>query len=161
MSKIRPDVDEKRTELMRQQDLAEQGDAKAQNALGAAFAQGYFIKKDPQAALYWYAQATKQGYTHAKWNAGAMLVEGEGIPRANVDLGMSLIEQAADCGDSSACHFLALCLEHGANDKTRDIAMSEKWRQSASNCQHFVEFGAPFDIESHGITVTKPRIEWD
>lgn len=56
MPKRRPDVDEKRREIMHQLTLAEQGDAAAQNALGATLAQGYFVRTDTAGALYWYAQ---------------------------------------------------------------------------------------------------------
>lgn len=79
MPKHKPDVDERRREILRQLALAEQGEAAAQNALGAKLAQGYFVKKDLPGSLYWYAQAAKQGYTHAKFNAGTMLLAGEGV----------------------------------------------------------------------------------
>ena len=79
MPKRRPDINEKRQEFARQLLLAEQGEAADQNAIGAKLAQGYFVERDLKGALYWYAQAVKQGYTHAKWNAGTMLLSGEGI----------------------------------------------------------------------------------
>ena len=160
MPKRRPDVDEKRREIMDQLTLAEQGDAPAQNVLGAKLAQGYFMRKDAAGALYWYAQAVKQGYTHAKWNAGTMLIEAEGIPSALISLGMALVEQAADCGDASACNFLAHCYECGVYGKTRDPMVSEKWSQNARDHEHFVEYGSAFDIEQHGVTLNKPSIEW-
>jgi TPR repeat protein len=79
MPKRRPDTDEKRRETTRQLVLAERGEAAEQNAIGAKLAQGYFVKTNLAGALYWYAQAVKQGYTHAKWNAGTMLIAGEGL----------------------------------------------------------------------------------
>ncbi len=155
MPERRPDVDEKRREIAEQLVLAQEGDAPSQNVLAAKLAQGYFVKKDLAAALYWYGQAVKQGYTHAKWNAGSMLIEGEGVSSRHVALGMALIEQAASCGDTSACNFLAQCYERGAYGMPLDSLMSEKWRQSAQDAHHFVEYGAPFDIEAHGVALTK------
>lgn len=145
---------------MEQLALAEEGDAAAQNALAAKFAQGYFVKKDLVAALYWYGQAVKQGYTHAKWNAGSMLIEGEGVSSKYVNLGMVLIEQAASCGDASACNFLALCYGRGAYGVPQNSQVSEKWRQSAQDYRHLVEFGVLFDIEAHGVALTKSLLEW-
>jgi TPR repeat protein len=140
--------------------LAEQGDAVAQNTLGARLAQGYVVKKDIPGALYWYAQAVKKGYTHAKWNAGRMLLEGEGVPAVDVSLGMTLIEEAASCGDASACNFLAYCYERGVYGKTQDPTMSGKWSQNVKDHEYFLEYGSPCDIERQGIVLKKPTIEW-
>lgn len=160
MPKRHPDVDKKREETMRQLTLAEQGEAAAQNAIGAKLAQGYFVRKDLAGALYWYAQAAKQGYTHAKWNAGTMLVAGEGVTPAYIELGLKLIEQAADDGDASACHFLSHCYAQGSLGKMRDLHKSEQWNLRARNHEQFVEYGQPVDIEATGITLMKPQIEW-
>jgi TPR repeat protein len=131
----------KRREAEHQLRLAEQGDAAAQNIIGAKLATGYFMKTDLAGALYWYAKAVKQGYTHAKFNAGTMLIAGEGVGAAHFELGMKLIEEAAECGDPSACQFLSLA---GAARKP----------------QHFSEYGSPHDLEAHGISLSRPRIEW-
>lgn len=156
----RPDIDEKRREIIHQLTLAEQGEAAVQNAIGAKLAQGYFVKQDLMGALYWYAQAVKQGYTHAKWNAGTMLIEGEGVASAYVNLGMELIEQAATCGDVSACNFLSQCYAQGVLGKERDLSMSKKWSLAARDHEHFVEYGQPVDLEDRGIVLPKPQIEW-
>lgn len=161
MAKRRPDPEEKRRETLRQLHLAELGEAPAQNALGAKLAQGYFMKKNLPGALYWYAQAAKQGYTHAKWNAGAMLVEGDGLDGPRVDAGMKLIEQAAMCGDASACAFLSHCYASGELGKESDQQKSETWAQKARDPEGFAEYGDPFDIETYSIKVAKPQIEWD
>jgi TPR repeat protein len=160
MPKRRPDVAEKRREILEQLTLAEEGDAATQNVLAAKLAQGYFVKKDLATALYWYGQAVKQGYTHAKWNAGSMLIEGEGVSSKHINIGMALIEQAARCGDSSACNFLAQCYERGAYGVPHDPLASEKWRQNAQDASHLVEYGSSFDIEEHDVALTKSPLEW-
>jgi TPR repeat protein len=160
MPKRLPDLEEKRQEIARQLLLAERGEAADQNVIGAKLAQGYFVERDLAGALYWYAQAVKQGYTHAKWNAGTMLLSGEGVKVACVELGMRLIEEAANCGDASACNFLAQCFEQGIFGKERDLLMSAKWRESAQNSTRFVEYGPPFDVEAYGIILSKPKVQW-
>jgi TPR repeat protein len=73
---------------------------------------------------------------------------------------MKLIEQAADCGDASACNLLSNVYAQGALGKARDLRMSAKWAQSAQDHEHFAEYGLPFDLEVYGITLPKPQIEW-
>jgi uncharacterized protein len=160
MPRRRPDTDAKRQEITNQLLLAEQGEAAAQNIIGAKLAQGYFVKRDLAGALYWYAQAVQQGYTYAKWNAGTMLIAGEGVEGRRVELGLELIEQAADCGDESACDFLAQCYANGGFGKERDPVMSAKWSERAREHTRFVEYGPPFDLYAHGITLPKPKVEW-
>jgi TPR repeat protein len=111
-------------------------------------------------SLYWYAQAAKQGYTHAKFNAGTMLLAGEGVPAAYVELGMRLVQQAANDGDASACNFLSRCYAQGQFGVNRDMRVSRQWNERASNGTHFVEYGEANDIEAQVITLSKPGIEW-
>lgn len=40
--------------------LAEQGDAEAQNSLGAYIKQGYGVEKDYKKAVYWFTKAAEQ-----------------------------------------------------------------------------------------------------
>ena len=140
--------------------LAEDGQADAQNALAARLATGYFVKPDQSGALYWYAQAVRAGYTHAKWNAGTMLINGEGIDSPERVLGMELIEQAAKAGEMAACQLLSDCFEKGICGKPVDMALSQYWRGRASSHSEFEEFGVGVELESLGIQLTKRRIEF-
>jgi hypothetical protein len=160
MPKRRPDVDEKRREITQQLSLAERGDAAAQNVLAARLAQGYFVKSDQAGALYWYAQAARQGYTYAKWNAGTMFLHGEGTPSAMLELGMLLVEQAAECGEVSARQFLSQCYARGMFGKPVDLGVSKGWADGLRGSPLFVEYGVPIDIATHGVSLTKPQIEW-
>lgn len=58
---------------------AEQGDAKAQNALGACYYNGYGVEKDYQEAVKWYRKAAEQGDASAQCNLGFCYGEGRGI----------------------------------------------------------------------------------
>ena len=55
--------------------LAEQGNASAQDALGAMYATGRGVLKAYQQALKWYRRAAEQGLPIAEYNLGACLVE--------------------------------------------------------------------------------------
>ena len=52
--------------------LAEQGDAKAQNNLGAMYANGQGVRQDYAEAFRWFRQAAEQGYAKAQFNLGLM-----------------------------------------------------------------------------------------
>jgi TPR repeat protein len=158
MPKNVPDTDEKRRDILRQLTLAEQGEAAAQNSVGAKLAQGYFVSRNLAGALYWYVQAVKQGYTHAKFNAGIMLIMGEGVTPADVGLGMSLVRQAAEAGDPSARNFLSQCYSQGSFGLARDLDMSKHW--CGWSDAPFVEYGEPIDLEAGGLVLSKPSIEW-
>lgn len=158
MPKNIPNIDERRRDVVRQLTLAEQGEAAAQNSVGAKLAQGYFVGRNLVGALYWYAQAVKQGYTHAKFNAGTMLIIGEGVAAADAVLGMSLVRQAAEAGDPSARNFLSQCYAQGRFGLARSLDMSKYWG-SLSDAP-FVEYGEPVDLEAGGVALSKPNIEW-
>ena len=58
--------------------LAEQGNAQAQNALGAMYYHGKGLAQDFKEAFKWYRSAALQGYGSAQVNLGAMYYEGQG-----------------------------------------------------------------------------------
>ena len=59
--------------------LAEKGDEKAQNGLGAMYHNGKGVTQDFKAAVKWYRLAAVQGYASAQLNLGAMYYEGQGV----------------------------------------------------------------------------------
>lgn len=158
MPKNTPDTDEKRRDIVRQLTLAEQGEAAAQNSVGAKLAQGYFVSRNLAGALYWYAQAVKQGYTPAKFNAGTMLIMGEGVAAIDAVLGMSLVRQAAEAGDPSARNFLSQCYAQGSFGVARNLDMSKHW--GVWSDAPIVEYGEPVDLEADGVVLSKPSIDW-
>jgi len=145
-------------EILRLSSLAESGQAEAQNVLAARLAQGYGVKTDIAGALYWYAQAVALGYTHAKWNAGTMLLAGEGLPAPRRDVGMLMIDQAARSGEPSACRFLAQCFAEGRFGKEVDTELSDHFQARSHDHLHFDDYGDPILIQDFGIMLTKPRV---
>jgi TPR repeat protein len=59
--------------------LAEQGDAQAQNGLGAMYYNGKGVAQDFKEAVKWYRLAAVQGNVSAQVNLGAMYYEGQGV----------------------------------------------------------------------------------
>lgn len=59
--------------------LAEQGNAQAQNSLGAMYYNGKGVAQDFKEAAKWYRLAAVQGNASAQLNLGAMYYEGQGV----------------------------------------------------------------------------------
>ena len=60
---------------------AEQGDAEAQNTLGAMYVLGEGVPEDATEAVKWYRKAAEQGDISAQTNLGVMYAEGKGVPQ--------------------------------------------------------------------------------
>lgn len=59
--------------------LAEQGNAQAQNSLGAMYYNGKGVTQDFKEAVKWYRSSATQGNASAQVNLGAMYYEGNGV----------------------------------------------------------------------------------
>ncbi len=59
--------------------LAEQGDANAQNNLGAMYERGDGVPQDYKESVKWYRLAAEQGAAYAQNNLGQMYNNGEGV----------------------------------------------------------------------------------
>src|ERR1700675_1521735 len=119
---------------------AEEGDPIAQNLLAARLATGNGVVQDNLGSLYWYSEAIKGGYVHAKWNAGSMLIEDQPGLEAFRGLGMKLIEEAADANENSACLFLAQCYRNGTFGKSVDDERASYWEERAWDHKKMKEF---------------------
>ena len=127
-------------------DHANAGDPVAQNLLGARLVTGDCVEQDIPGGLYWYCEAIKSGYVHAKWNAGSMLVDGEDGVAKNRTLGMRLIEEAADANNNSACLFVAQCYRNGTYGKHVDDKQATYWEKRAWDPENVREFDKPSDV---------------
>jgi TPR repeat protein len=64
--------------------LAEQGEAKAQTALGVIYEQGQGVTQDSTQAASWFRKAAEQGEPVAQTALGVMYESGIGVPPDNV-----------------------------------------------------------------------------
>ncbi len=101
-----------------------------------------------EGALYWYLQAVRRGYVDAMWNAGAMLMDGEG-GITNPDLGLRLIKIAAENGQSSACRYIAYCYEEGLQGFEKNPSLASHWTQRPQDMDNYRFFADPFDFEGY------------
>ena len=81
------------------QALAEQGDAKAQYALGTMYRDGQGVAQDFAAALDWWRRSAAQGFLDAQLALGNMYAGGTGIPKDPVRAYMWFDIAAAQSGD--------------------------------------------------------------
>ena len=64
---------------------AEQGDARAQFALGLMYRDGEGVLKDDAEAVRWYRLAAEQGLAGAQYNLGFMYANGLGVPEDDAE----------------------------------------------------------------------------
>ena len=84
---------------------ADQGDARAQRALGAACATGRGAKQDYEQAAEWFRKAAEQGDFAAQRNLGYLYLHGEGVEKDNAEA-RKWLEKAAAQGDVYAAELL-------------------------------------------------------
>lgn len=64
---------------------AGQGDAKAQNNLGALYVRGRGVPQDDTEAVKWFHKAAEQGDAHGQFNLGLMYHKGTGVPQDDTE----------------------------------------------------------------------------
>jgi len=69
------------TALTKWRSAAQQGDAYAQNLLGAMYMKGQGVEHDYKEAVRWYKLAAEQGRVEAQYDLGVSYAEGKGVAR--------------------------------------------------------------------------------
>jgi TPR repeat protein len=82
--------------------LAEQGDARAQNVLGAMYQQGQGVPKDNSKAVSYYLKAAAQGYVTAQTNLGFIYSDGGELLPKDYSRAHMWLNMAASKGDKEA-----------------------------------------------------------
>lgn len=126
---------------------AEQGDSAAQNYLAIKLAHSG-KEKSLEGALYWYLEAVRKGYVDAMWNAGSMLMDGEGGIQDR-QLGLRLIEIAAKSGKTSARRYLAYCYEKGLEGFEKNPSLASQWNQRVGHPEDVPDFAEPVDVDAY------------
>ncbi len=113
------------TALREWRPLAEQGDADAQNNLGAMYDDGHGVPQDYGQARQWYKKSAAQGYAIAQFNLGSLYRTGQGVPQ---DYGQARHwwEMAAAQGYVSAQHNLGILYDKGFG-VPQDLVQAHKW----------------------------------
>ena len=110
--------------------LAEQGDARAQQALAWMYYEGQGRAKNFEKAAYWYEKAAEQGNVTAQINLAQMFAYGKGV-KQDFAVAAKWWGKLAEQGDRKAQSALAGLYYHG-NGKQRDFSKAfELWQQAA------------------------------
>ncbi|TWT78635.1 Localization factor PodJL [Planctomycetes bacterium CA13] len=86
---------------------AENGDARAQSALGYAYDVGHGVEQNLESAAHWYQQAGEQGHANAQFNFAEMLRDGAGVPQS-AENALAWYTKAAMQGHSKAQYNVAM-----------------------------------------------------
>jgi hypothetical protein len=105
--------------------LAEQGDAKAQSALGFMYADGEGVQKDYAASAKWYRKAAEQGYARAQSALGFMYANGEGVQKDYAEA-VQWYRKAAEQGDIFGQSLLGFMYELGQG-VLQDYVLAHMW----------------------------------
>jgi TPR repeat protein len=88
---------------------AQEGDATAENNLGAMYEHGLWVTKDEADAVRWYRKAAEQGDACAQVNLGWMYENGHGVALDPAEA-VRWYRMAADRGMPSRSAILARCM---------------------------------------------------
>jgi localization factor PodJL len=110
---------------------ARAGDAAAQFALAANYAEGRVTARDLQAAAEWYGKAAAQGLAPAQYRLGSLYEKGIGVPR-DLSKARALYQSAAEQGNIRAMHNLAVLAADGGDSGRPDYATAAHWFKRAA-----------------------------
>ena len=113
---------------------AEQGDARAQFALGLMYRDGRGVAQDDAEAVRWFRLAAEQGMAEAQFNLGGMYVLGEGVPQDDTEA-EKWFRLAAEQGNADAQYIIGLM--YGTGDGLpEDYVLGYAWLNLAAEQGH-------------------------
>ena len=110
--------------------LAEEGDARAQHALGVHYMFGYGVPRDFTQAFKWFQRAARHGHAVAKYDLGLMYYRGEGIER-NFPEAFKWFFEAAEQSHAPAQYYVGLSYS-GGQGVSRDLVEAARWMHRAA-----------------------------
>jgi TPR repeat protein len=110
--------------------LADQGNADAQNNVGAMYAKGQGVVQDYAEAVKWYGKAADQGSAEAQLSLGVMYVNGQGVVR-NFTEAVKWYRKAADQGLGAAQNNLGAMYYKGQG-VAQSFTEAVKWFRKAA-----------------------------
>lgn len=113
------------TALRRLRPLAEQGDARAQSALGLMYYHGRGVPPDDSEAAKWFRLAADQGDPRSQFNLGVMYAEGHGVLQDHAEA-VKWYRLAADRNHAQAQYNLGLWFASG-EAVSQDYVSAHMW----------------------------------
>lgn len=109
--------------------LAHAGIGRAQNNIGACFAEGLGVERDTALALRWLRLAAESGDPVGQRNLATLHFKGDGVEQSDAEA-LRLYRLAAEQGDAPAQDMLSWMLLEGG--RTTDRAEALRWAQAAA-----------------------------
>ena len=109
--------------------LAQAGVSRAQNNIGACFAEGLGVPRDPGLARRWLMLSAENGDPVGRRNLAALYFKGEGVEQSDAEA-LRLYRLAAEQGDAPAQDMLSWMLLEGALEANRAEAL--RWARAAA-----------------------------
>lgn len=109
--------------------LAHAGIARAQNNIGACFAEGLGVDRDLALALRWLTLAAQSGDPVGQRNLAALYFRGDGVAQSDEEA-MRLYRLSAEQGDAPAQDMLSWMLLEGGRPEDHPEAL--RWAQAAA-----------------------------
>lgn len=109
--------------------LAHAGIGRAQNNIGACFAEGLGVERDPALALRWLTLSAEGGDPVGQRNLAALHFKGDGVEQSD-DEALRFYRLAAEQGDAPAQDMLSWMLLEGG--RATDRAEALRWAQAAA-----------------------------
>ena len=117
--------DKQMTDFEKTKELAENGNAKAQNNLGLMYHFGKGVEEDYSEAVRWFTKSAEQGDADAQYNLGLMYKKGKGVG-ADYAEAVRWWEKAAEQGDADAQYML--------DTLNKETENKNDWFTTYSNC---------------------------
>jgi TPR repeat protein len=127
-------AEDKAEAVRRFRKAAEQGDAKAQYNLGAAYYKGEGVSQDKAEAVRWIRKAAEQGFAKAQTSLGMAYYKGEGVSKDNAEA-VKWYRKAAEQGHADGQHNLGMIYYLGEG-VSQDNAEAVKWYRKAAEQGH-------------------------
>lgn len=112
-------------------DLANKGDAEAQNMLGYMYRYGEGISQDYSQAIEWYRRSADQGNPRAQNNLGVMYRYGLGVPQ-DYQKAFRWFEKAAGQGNGGGQNHLGL-MHYKGEGMPKNYIQAYMWATLAAN----------------------------
>jgi len=114
--------------------LADQGDADAQRALGAAYQSGNGVEQSDLKAVDCYLKAAKQGHADAQYRLAWMYAAGRGVERSN-DQALAWLRLAAEQGHAQSRYSIGGMYANGQG-VVRNAQHAAEWYRKAAEQGH-------------------------
>lgn len=112
--------------------MAEDGDARAQYAIGRLYEKGRGVDRDFATAAEWYRKAAERGHADSEYRLAVGYATGLGVRKDEV-AALSWLRKAADHGQKRAQKTLARAYEEGRLGLSPDPKQAQYWYDKAKS----------------------------